>query len=207
MGRTLQLAWVILFLGGCATGPRFENPFPVRPVPATFTENPVYIPQGPRAYRLVFDKTLDILDDYFTIAYANLYDGRIETHPVISPGLEQAWKPGSPDFYQRLLASFQTIRHRAIVLIRTADDGGYWVDVKVLKELEDLAQPSQARTGAAIFRLDSPIERQFEIIEPTLFERTWIPIGRDHELEQVILTCLADFDLSAPIVPDAYAEP
>jgi hypothetical protein len=58
--------------------------------------------------------------------------------PRIAPGLEQPWKPGSPDCAQRLLATFQTIRHRASVLITPAEDGGFFVDVKVLKELEEL---------------------------------------------------------------------
>jgi hypothetical protein len=201
MYRVRWWALAALFLGGCASGPLQENPLPIQAGPVPFTENPVYIPQGPMAYRLVFTKCLDVLDDYFEIAYANLYDGRIETHPGIAPGIEQPWKPGSPDLEQRLFAFFQTVRHRAVVLIRTAGDGGYFVDVKVLKELEDLDNPTQARAGAAVFRLDSPVERQFEVIEPTEYEAGWIPIGRDFELEQVILHRLAEFNLAQDAPP------
>jgi len=175
--------------GGCATGPFLDNPAIFRPDPSLTVENPVFVPGNPTAdsYHLVFERVLDIVDDYFEVAYANRYDGRIETFPRIAPGLEQLWKPGSPDFDQRLLATLQTIRHRGEVLIRPANDGGYFISVKVYKELEDLPRPSRSTAGAASFRSDNTVERQFEVIDPTVFESTWIPIGRDLPLEQVIL--------------------
>src|SRR5262249_2437522 len=132
-------------------------------------------------------RVIDVLDDYFEIAYANRYDGRVETFPKIAPGLERWFMPGSPDFNQRLLATTQTIRHRAIVLIQAAENGGYFVDVKVYKELEDLAKPMRATAGAAAFRSDNTLERQFQVIDPTVVDSSWIPIGRDAKLEQVIL--------------------
>ena len=198
MWRTLWTAAAALVVGGCATGPLLENPLLIRTDKVVPVENPVYIPQGPMAYARVFEKVIDVVDDFFEIAYANRYDGRIETFPAVAPGLEQPWKPGSPDFSQRLLASFQTIRHRAIVLITTADDGGYFIDVKVLKELEDLPVPVRATAGSATFRMPSTLERQFEVLEPTLYEANWIPIGRDYKLEQVLLERLAKFDLTCP---------
>jgi len=194
MGRTLGTAWIAaaaLGLAGCSTGPLQENPILLRPDLLIPQENPLYIPQGPDAYDKVFQKSLDVLDDFFEIAYANRYDGRIETQPAVAPGLEQPWKPGSPDFYQRLLAFFQSIRHRCILVIQPADDGGYYIDVKVLKELEDLPSPMRATAGAASFRMNSTIERQFEVIEQPIYESNWIPIGRDYKLEQVILERLA----------------
>jgi hypothetical protein len=188
---------VLLLLGGCATGPLQENPLVVRPEKVGDTENPVFLPFGPDSYGLVFEKVIDVIDDYFEVAYANRYDGRIETFPTIAPGLGQPWKPGSPDFYQRLLAFFQTIRHRALVTIRTGASGGYFIEVQVLKELEDLAQPSRATAGSAVFRTDNTVERQFEVIGPELYNLNWIPIGRDHKLEQVILDRLAHCDFTS----------
>jgi hypothetical protein len=196
MWRTLMTAGVAVLLGGCAGGPLLENPLPVRTSRAVATENPVYIPQGPMAYARVFEKVYDILQDYWEIGYANRYDGRIETLPRIAPGLEQPWKPGSPDLYQRLLAFTQTIRHRAIVVITAAEDGGFFIDVKVLKELEDLPAPARVTAGDATFRMESTVERQYDVIDPVVFELSWIPVGRDHALEQVILERIACFDLS-----------
>ncbi len=150
-------------------------------------ENPVYVPLGPQSYGNVFEKVIDIVDEYFEIAYANRYDGTIRTFPQISPGFEQFWKPGSPDFDQRLEATLQTIRHRADIVIQAAEDGGYFVSVTVYKELEDLPRPVRATAGAATFRSDNTVERQYEVIDPTVFESNWIPLGRDLPLEQEIL--------------------
>ena len=188
-------AGLAVCLGGCATGPLLENPLPLRVDGGSAHENPIYIPQGPMAYARVFEKIEDILSDYWVIAYSNRYAGQIETHPAIAPGIEQPWKAGSPDLYQRLLAYLQTIRHRAVVVITTADDGGYFVDVKVLKELEDLAAPSRPTAGEATYRLVPTVQRQFEVVTGEVFDSAWIPIGRDHKLEQVILDRLAHMDL------------
>jgi hypothetical protein len=194
MRRTWWTTWAavgVLYVAGCSTGPLLENPVFVRPDKVPMQDNPLYVPQGPLSYAKLFDKVLDIVDDFWEVAYPNRYEGRIETFPAIAPGLEQPWKPGSPDFYQRLLAYFQTIRHRCIVLITTADDGGYFIEVKVLKELEDLPMPIRATAGMASFRNPSTVERQFEVIEPGVYELNWIPIGRDYKLEQVLLQKIA----------------
>jgi hypothetical protein len=198
MRRTLAIGWVgaLLFAGGCATGPLQENPLVIRPAAkADVADNPVYVPLGPNSYAAVFEKVLDVIGDYnFEIAYSNRYDGRIETFPKISPGLGQPWKGGSPDFHQRLVATFQSIRHRAIVLISPANDGGYFIDVKVYKELLDTPRPQRATAGAAVFRSDPTLERQYEVVEADQFENGWVPIGRDCLLEQSILEQLARFD-------------
>ena len=194
MWRVLMAAALAAPLVGCAASPLLENPLLIRPERATPHGNPLYVPQGEQAYARVFDKTLDVLSDYFEIAYANRYDGRIETSPSIAPGIEQPWKPGSPDLYQRVLAFFQTIRHRAVVVITTAEDGGYFIDLKVYKELLDQPRPNRATAGDATFRIEQTVQRQFEVVEPELFEAAWIPVGRDCKLEQVLLDRLACMD-------------
>lgn len=199
----------MLALAGCSTGPLQENPVILRPDQLVPQENPLYLPQGPQpeVYDKIFQKALDIVDDFFEIAYANRYEGRIESQPTVAPGLEQPWKPGSPDFQQRLLASLQSIRHRCILLITTADEGGYYIDVKVLKELEDLPNPMRATAGSASFDLVSTIERQYEVIEQPVYESGWIPIGRDLKLEQVILERLAHCDFKSLPKPETVYGP
>lgn len=169
------------------TRPLLDNPVLLRTEPGVVAENPVFVPLGPPSYGLVFERVLDAVDDFFEISYANRYDGRIETFPRISPGFEQPWKPGSPDHEQRLEATLQTIRRRAIVLIQPADDGGFFVQVTVFKELEDLPRPVRALAGAAAFRSDNTVDRQYEVIDPTVTESHWIPLGRDAHLEQILL--------------------
>ena len=176
------------------SGPLLDNPGRIPNAPQA-DGNPVYIPLGPLAYGLVFEKVYDVISEYFEIAYANRYDGRIETFPRIAPGVEQPWKPGSPDFAQRLLATLQSIRHRAIILIQPADSGGFFVDVKVFKELEDVPRPLRATAGSASFRSDNTLERQFEVVDATVVESNWIPLGRDVKLEQVLVKRLAEFDV------------
>lgn len=193
MGRTPRTVWLAaaaLWLSGCSTGPLQDNPLLIR-IGAVPQENPLYLPYGPESYAKLYEKALDLLDDIWEIAYADRFTGRIETHPAIAPGVEQPWRPGSPDFRQRLLAFLQTIRHRCILNISLAENGGYYVEIKVLKELEDLPVPMRSTAGQASFRINSTIERQFEVIEPPIYEPFWMPIGRDYKLEQVLLERLA----------------
>jgi hypothetical protein len=190
MRRTLWSAWtaaVLALAGGCASGPFLDNPMLVPVDPNVTVENPVYVPGGPTAYHAVFERIFDVVGDYFEVAFSSRWDGRIETFPRIAPGYEQWWKPGSPDPEQRLLATLQTIRHRAIVQIEPANDGGFFVKVQVFKELEDLPRPVRATAGSASFRSDNTVERQFEVIDPTVFESQWIPLGEDVKFEQLIL--------------------
>ncbi len=202
-----SVAGTALLLGaGCAVGPLQENPVLLAPG-RTACENPVFLPQGPASYNVVYGRVLDVVSDYFEVAYANRQEGRIESFPRIAPGLGEPWKPGSPDLYQRTLATFQTIRHRAVVLLSAADDGGYFVDVKVYKELEDLPQPTQSTAGAASFRSIPNVERQYEVVDAATFESAWIPVGRDTKLEQVLLERIAHFDLNSCVRPDDTMRP
>jgi hypothetical protein len=193
MWRALRIAWAGLMAALCTgcyslgVGPLVENPVYVRPDPTTTVENPVYVPQGPWAYNVVFEKIIDILDDYFEIASTNRYAGEIQTFPRVAPGFEQFWRPGNPDCYDRLLATFQTIRNRGFVRIEPAKDGGYFIDVVVYKELEDMPRPIRQTAGSASFRDMPTVERQFEVIDPTVFDTGWIPLGRNSPLEQLIL--------------------
>jgi hypothetical protein len=186
------LPWLtILATGmmGCYAGPLLDNPSVLRMDPnAPPVENPVYVPLGPPSYGVVFEKVIDVVDDYFEIAYSSRYDGRIESFPKIAPGLERFFLPGSPSVPERTYNWLQTIRHRCVVLIQPADDDGFFIDVKVFKELADIPRPSHQTAGASVFRSDITVERQFEVIDPTFAgDMNWIPIGRDTHLEQCIL--------------------
>jgi hypothetical protein len=192
MRRTLGAAWagvVLALAGGCASGPLLDNPMPLDPgAPELHEHNPVYVPLGPDGYAQVFENVLRVLSDYgFEILDSNRYDGHVETVPRVAPGFGLFLRPGSPDTYERLLATLQTYRHRVLVKIDPANGGGYFIQVTAFKELEDLPRPVRATAGAAIFRSDNDVERQFEVIDPTVFEAGWIPQGFDHALEQALL--------------------
>jgi len=81
----------------------------------------------------------------------------------------------------------QTVRHYAVVNLWAGERGGYRVYVEVFKEVEDLPRPTQARFGGAVFREAPTVERQVEVTSIQSGDRRWIPAGRDHALEQIIL--------------------
>lgn len=191
MARRYWLGWgVALGVTGCATAPPIDNPVQIRRT-ADGIENPALVSPGVPttvSYNEVFEKTVDVLDDYFEILDANPYEGRIITKPRIAPGYEQIWRAGNPDPRERLLATFQTIRQTATAEIRTGERGGYLVYVVVEKELEDMPKPSRATVGNAVFMDATTVERQLEVVGPqTAVTRNWFKVGRDFAFEQQIL--------------------
>jgi hypothetical protein len=196
--RLAAVAGLLMTMAGCATPPAFVEPTPLS-LPddvVVVAENPVFIPLGKLQYGYVFESCLKTLLDYgFEIMESNRYDGRIETMPRIAPGLLNCIKPGSPDLRERLLATTQTYRHRVSLIIQPAENSGYFIEVIVRKELEDLPKPVRGTVGGAVFRSENTVERQFEVIDPIFFEPKWIYKGRDVALEQEIIrrldTCMA----------------
>ncbi len=176
---------------GCAAVPPLENPVLVRPVGAD-AENPlVALPGGPptpEGYAFVYSRVLDAVDDYFDTIPGDRYAGQIETQPKVAAGFEQPFKAGTPDPRERLIATIQSIRHRAVVRIAPGERGGYRVSVEVYKDLEDVFQPAQATRGPAAFREAPTLDRRVEVVGPAApLDKKWIPIGRDVAFEQVLL--------------------
>lgn len=189
--NALGLVWILSV--GCVGRPLVDNPTVVRSDGSPpLCENPVLVAPGepgPDSYADTFERILDVVDDYFPVAYANRYDGRIVCTPRIAPGYERLWMAGSPSRRERLLATFQTYRHRCQVHIRAAEQGGYLVQVFVLKDLYDPDSPSGAK-APAIFQEAQSVGRIYESddlilgIQPG--ER-WINKGRDQAFEQLLL--------------------
>jgi hypothetical protein len=180
--------------GGCASQPAAVNPLLARPAPGETSNQIVFSPDepGPAAYAELSEKVADAFDDIFVIADASRYDGKIEGAPRVAPGLGQPFKPGSPNLYERTLATFQSMRHRCIVLIKPETDPAtqktiYVVSVTVFKELEDTPVPLRSAGLTGAFRSDATVDRTFEVIDPTIVATNWIPKGRDYPLEQKLL--------------------
>jgi hypothetical protein len=186
------LIWCGLLLFACANAAFAQAPaLPV--IIEDGEENPIFIPGGAESYGKVFENVLHVLiSNGFEIQPqdTNRYSGHIEAIPRIAPGLFLWVKPGTPSFRERLLATLQTYRHRVFVDIDPAQNGGYFVKVTALKELEGLARPTRATAGAAIFRNDNNVERVYEVIDATYFDPHWIPKGRDTLLEQSLINNL-----------------
>lgn len=189
MGRTLCSGMILLLAAGCMSAPPVEAPLPpVAGMPAP-PPNLLYVPQaGPEGYGMVFENVITALKESgFDIVEANRYDGRIDTFPRVAPGVGRFFLPGSPVFSERVLATLQSYRHRASVKIYPADNGGFFVQVTVFRELEDLPRPVRTTAGAAFYQAQNNVDRVVEVIDPTLFESNWIPRGRDTSFEQLIL--------------------
>lgn len=176
-----------LALPGCMGGVWGPQPYAAVPVTEYVCENPLYLAQGQDSYYDVFRQVYDVVNDYFDIAYSNIQAGRIESRPKVTAGF---WDAFALDWYSKselFEAMLQTVRRRVEVTISPAECGGYFVDVKVFKELEDLPQPVHASTGGAVIRHDSPLERVPDVVESPYLTRGWIPFGRDIPLEQHML--------------------
>ncbi|MBY0458222.1 MAG: hypothetical protein K2V38_12855 [Gemmataceae bacterium] len=173
---------------GCATAPPLDNPILIRHAPV---ENPVLVSPGQptaESYREVFEKVVEVLDDYFELQNPNPYAGSVTTKPRVAPGYEQFWKPGNPDARQRLLATFQSIRQTATAEIRAGDRGGYLVYVVVEKELEDLPRPIRATVGNAVFQEGPTVARESEVVGPdSVRSGSFYKVGRDYAFEQLLL--------------------
>src|SRR5436190_633699 len=101
MRRLRAICLLALTSTGCVSGPMLDNPMRVPGEVAPTkgeNDNEVFLSRPPgEAYSDLFDAAEDALDDFFPIAYANRYEGRILGKATIAPGIEQPWKPGSPD--------------------------------------------------------------------------------------------------------------
>ncbi|MEZ6141769.1 MAG: hypothetical protein R3B84_14455 [Zavarzinella sp.] len=189
----------LLALSGCFLArPLIDNPAFVSEYSANHShENPCLVHAceiSEASYNDVFDRVLDAVDDYFPIQSSSRYDRRIVAVPTLAPGYEQPWRPGSPDFHERKLATLQTMRHRCEVRILNDSPEGYQVQVIVHKELKDIPIPSAPYSAPSSFQDAISVDRtQFTVVDPGFGtteqadSERWIDLGRSIPLEQAIL--------------------
>jgi hypothetical protein len=177
-------------------------------------ENPMFVP--PLDGEFLWNQTVDAVDDYFRIEREErvrliggvLTEGRIDTFPITGSTLMEPWRKDSTPGYEKLHATLQSIRRRALVRVIPAE-GGYLLEVAVHKELEDLDKPEHATAGGATLRHDGSLVRPEGASGRYSTTLGWIPLGRDMTLEQRILADLrARLDLGHAIaVPAVVHEP
>ena len=156
-------------------------------------QNPMPVP--PTNHDVVWDETVAVVDSLFSIEHEyrirqvgdTLTVGELATFPELGATILEPWRGDSVTLYDRVECTLQTIRrHCKAQVVPTAE--GYFIEVAVFKELENLPRPDFATTGSVNFRNDASIERLTDVVGPQVVELGWIPLGRDPELEQRILS-------------------
>ncbi|QDV76027.1 hypothetical protein [Botrimarina mediterranea] len=119
-----------------------------------------------------------------------LTEGRLETQWASGSTIFEPWRRDSAGAFNRWQSTLQTIRRRAVIRVIPAA-GGYELDVRVDKQLEDLSRPERASAGAASLRNDAALSADTGAVDPIIGSDRWIDIGRDEALEQRMLGRLA----------------
>jgi hypothetical protein len=191
-------------VSGCASGPSLVEPSG-NPVLVSH-QNPMVVPG--RDPQCVWETIADVVDDYFRIKQEEparlvgqvVTEGRLETFPEVASTIFEPWRHDSADTYEKVESTLQSIRRRAQVRM-VPGEGGFWIEVAVFKELEDVRQPAHASAGAATFRNDSSLTRVVSTVGEQEATAGWILMGRDPALEQRILAQLHErFGLGVPQV-------
>jgi hypothetical protein len=157
--------------------------------------NPMFVPiADPQA---VSEMTADVIDDYFKIEKEvpvhvignTITEGTIKTFPEVSPTILEPWRRDTASFDQLVDNTLQTYRRWAMVRMLPGENG-YFIDVAVFLELEDLPRPEHSSAGASTFRYDTSFDRVENPINKDVPPKDWIRKGRDCVLEQRILAHL-----------------
>ena len=173
-GKTVLLILLWLALGpGCQIPPSSA---------VVQVSNPAFIPIDHT--EVVWERAVDVLHDYhFLVVRENKLDGTIETEYRVGSGVLEPWHHDSIGPENAWESTLQSIRRRLIVTVTPAE-GGHWVSVEALKELEDLPGLAANSPGAATFQESRPLDRNLDVVVGQTAPSGWILLGRDLPLEQ-----------------------
>ena len=184
---------------------------PVGAVPQAAANNPLVVPV--RDQDFAWNQIVDTIDDYFEIRSERrvqrvgdvLTEGSIVTHPLPGATALEPWRWDSPPGYERALATLQSIRRTAHVRVLPMA-GGYSIEVQVHKELEDVSTPSHSTPGSATPRHDRSLVSVENVDDDGPRTLGWIPLGRDLELEAIIIQELQGRLVNTPDAPAPEVE-
>ena len=208
MRGLLATGLLLAVFSGCAPTPSLIGP--LGPPLTVFHDNPMLLPIADP--QQAWETVVDVVDDYFQIEREEpvrlvgdtVTEGRLDTYPKVAATIFEPWDRDSSGSQARIESTLQSIRRWAVVRVVPAE-GGYWADVAVFKELEDVRRPEHATAGAATFRYDASLTRVVNPVGEQEISAGWIPQGRDTALEQRILGHLLarSGQLAVPIFPPA----
>ncbi len=154
--------------------------------------NPMYvsIQDHERLWATIFD----VMDGHFDVEKSDpmrlhddvLTEGRLLTKPRIAPSFMEPWHHDSGSMRERCDSTLQTIRHYAVVRV-VPEQGGFFIEMHVYKELENRASPALADTSTGNLRFDVASEKLFSEIDALPAQQGWQLIDRDKALEEKLL--------------------
>lgn len=189
----LWLLWMLAIVpAGChrfTLGPLGPTPPPPIEVPVS---NPANV--GNVDPDFLWRMIVDSVDDHFRIDNeqqvrrddVNWLEGRLTTFPEVSGTSFEPWRTDTARGFERLQATFQTVRRTATVRV-VPEPTGYQIQIEVLKEQEDVDQSQFSTAGAAAQRHDGTIIRNENQLRQLPVTLGWYEIGRDRELERRIM--------------------
>jgi hypothetical protein len=189
MDRLLLAGTLLVAVSGCAA-PAYQGAFP-EAAPALYA-NPTFA--AATNHECLWETVVDVVDDYFRIKSeepvracgAVVTEGQLDTFFEVGSTLFEPWRHDSANAYEKLESTLQSIRRRAVVRVIPADRG-FWIDVAVFKELEDVVTPYPGTAGSATFSHSASLNRVINPVSEQEINDGWIPLGRDTALEQRLL--------------------
>ena len=190
--RKLFIGMALLLPVGCTS----YEPFTTREfswrLNAPQSHNPIFVEN--HDHEFLWTIVVDVIDTHFEIEreipirlHGNvLTEGHIETKPKIGSSLAEFWHADSVGFAERFDCTTQTIRRRAEVHI-VPETGGYTIDVRVFKELEDNPRPLRAAANASNLRFQDNADEFVDKIDVDPSSSGWFIIERDAALENRLL--------------------
>ncbi len=155
---------------------------------------------GPADPELVRREIVDAVDDFFRIKSESpvrrdsvaWVEGRLETFPEVGGTIFEPWRRDSTRGFERIQSTFQTIRRTAFVKVVPGPDG-YLIDVKVVKEKEDVDHSQYPTAGSSVQRHDGTVVRNANVLSDLPVTTEWYPAGtgRDLDLERRIAERIA----------------
>ena len=154
MGLRRRLRWAACLLAaGCATTPPLDNP--VAPSAPRRSRTPFWFRPGVptrEAYREVFEKTDRHPRRLLRTAAARSVRRADRDEAADRAGIRAVLEARQPGHARPAPGHLPDDSADRVAEIRAGERGGILVHVVVDRELEDLARPSQARVGNAVFQ-------------------------------------------------------
>jgi hypothetical protein len=182
---------ILPLAGGCSAYRSFDTREFSWQLNAPKSNNPIFV----EAYDHDFLWTVlvDVVDSHFEIErempvrlYNNiLTEGRLDTKPKIGASITEFWHADSVGLSERIDSTFQTIRRRVEVHV-IPETGGYLIDVKVYKELEDNKNPLKSNSSANL-RFEDEVDSFAKQIDVDLGSGNWFIVERDTAMENRLL--------------------